>query len=127
MARDEVDKTKYEKLMKTIQTVRELTNENNLSPTFCSDLEKFITKEESERNKLLQIKKMKQCRKNSKGESSKYRMQQKMKVRKKKKTKRPNEKESRSSAEMAKTMEQRNTTLRKSDVGLDEEKLCADT
>ena len=42
-------------------------------------------------------------------------------------TKIPIEKETLSSAEMAKTMEQRDTTLGKSDVVLEDEKLSADT
>ena len=84
MASDEEFKTKEEKLMEAIKTVRELMRENNLCLTFYSKPEKCITKGPSEENKLLQIRKKKKRRKQLKNENSKYHKQEKMKIQKKK-------------------------------------------
>ena len=45
MARNEVFKTKLEKFMEAIVTVRELIRENNVTLTFYLELEKSITKD----------------------------------------------------------------------------------
>ena len=45
MARNEVFKTKLEKFMEAIVTVRELIRENNVTLAFYSELEKSITKD----------------------------------------------------------------------------------
>ena len=92
-----------------------------MSLTFQSELGKSITKEAVEQNKLSKIRKTKQCRKNSKRKNSKYHLQKKNED-----TKIPPEKVNLSSAEMAKTMEQKNTLLEKSVVVSNEEKQSAD-
>ena len=86
MARDDIFKTEDKIFMKAIKTVRELTHEDNSSLTFYSELEKS-------KRKL----KIPYARKNED-------------------TKIPFEKVTLSSAEMANTMEQKDTLLEKSDV-----------
>ena len=44
MARNEVFKTKKEKFVEAIETVRELIRENNVTLTFNSELDKSLTK-----------------------------------------------------------------------------------
>ena len=83
MARDEVFKTKDEKLMKAIQTVRDLINNNNTSLTFFSELEKSITKEASEQKQTIANKENKAMQKKLKKQKFKVSFARKMKIRKK--------------------------------------------
>ena len=99
--------TKEEKLMEAIETVQELTRENNFTLTFYSKLEKSITKDTLEAKQLLQIKKKKKERRSeSNNENSKYHLQEK---------EIPTEK-----VYLSSTMEQKYTISRKSDAILDE-------
>jgi len=122
MARDEIFKTEDKIFMKAIKTVRELIHEDNSSLTFYSELEKSITKEALEQ---------KQTVINQENETMQKKLKKrKFKVpyaRKNEDTKIPFEKVTLSSAEMANTMEQKDTLLEKSDVVSNEEKLSADT
>ena len=70
MARDEVFQTKDEQLMKAIQTVRELINEDNSSLTFFFELA-------LEQKQTIANKENKAMQKNSKRENSKHHMQEK--------------------------------------------------
>ena len=64
MARDEVFKTKEEKLMEAIETVQELIRENNLALTFYAELEKIYYKNTSEEKKIIaNTDEEKKCRK----------------------------------------------------------------
>ena len=115
IARDEIFKTD-EKLFISAVTVRELLHEDNTSLTFYSELEKSMTKETAVTNQ-------------EKHTMQKKLQKRKFKVpnaRKNEDTRIPYEKANLSSAEMANTMEQKNTLLGKSVVVSNEKKLSAD-
>ena len=126
MARDELFRkaenetlnTADEAFKEAVYTVRELINENNVSLSFFSELEKSITKKASGQEEQQQH-----------IATQKKSTKRKFKVpfaRRSEKEKIPSEKESFSVAKMVNTMEKKNTTLEKT-VGVeDDKKLHAD-
>ena len=76
MARDEVVIKEDETLMKAIQSVRELINEDNLSHSFFSELKNLSQKKHRKKKQQMQLKQTKQCKmwhtKNSKSQILKY-------------------------------------------------------
>ena len=120
IARDEIFKTD-EKILISAVTVRELIHEDNTSLTFYSELEKSITKETVVQKQTVT--------KQEKHTTQKKLQKRKFKVpyaRKNEDTRIPSEKVNLSSAEMANTMEQKDTLSGKSVAVSNEEKLSAD-
>ena len=127
-ARDEIFKTD-EKIFISAVTVRELIHEDNTSLTFNSELEKSITKEAVVQKQTITNQEKQTVTNREKQSTQKKLQKRKFKIpyaRKHEDARIPSEKVTLSSAEMANTLEQKNTFSEKSDGVSNEEKLSAD-
>ena len=127
IARDEIFKTD-EKIFISAVTVRELIHEDNTSLTFNSELEKSITKEAVVQKQTITNQEKQTVTNREKQSTQKKLQKRKFKIpyaRKHEDARIPSEKVTLSSAEMANTLEQKNTFSEKSDGVSNEEKLPA--